>query len=234
APAGPLDHDHQSETTGYTVSMSARLEQSDDERVLLPPYRAPHYPAYVEGKVVSEKGEDGDKTYQTYRNETTSLDEYTVKVPLYDDQEVTAPFEPAQGSGNVYLPSYREERVLLAMELERSRIERLLDSREGAAVSMDVQGEQILFGKSPTSNTSINHVYEDEQPVLNVARTHDDDTSLVRMSEGTMLLQVQELSDGQPKSGTLTCSLEKSKTGGVTLTVVNTDDSITQTVTLDG
>src|SRR5690606_6305921 len=71
-------------------------------------------------------------------------------------------------------------------------------------------------------------------PVLNVARTHDDDTSLVRMSEGTMLLQVQELSDGQPKSGTLTCSLEKSKTGGVTLTVVNTDDSITQTVTLDG
>src|SRR5690606_5659402 len=92
APAGPLDHDHQSESTGYTVSMSARLEQSDDERVLLPPYRAPHYPAYVEGKVVSEKGEDGDKTYQTYRNETTSLDEYTVKVPLYDDQEVTAPF----------------------------------------------------------------------------------------------------------------------------------------------
>ncbi len=229
-----LDHDHQLASTGYVVELSARLTQSDDPRANLPSYRAPHYPAYVEGKVVSEKGEDGEKTYQTYRNETTSLDEYTVKVPLWDDQRITVPFEPGQGSGNVYVPSYRDERVLLAMELESARIERLLDWREGAALSMDVQGEQILLGKSPTSHTSINHVYEDDAPVLNVARTHDDDTSLVRLGEGTLLVQVQELSDGQPASGTLVCTLEKSKTGGVTLKVVNDDGTVTQTVTMNG
>ncbi|MCH9679847.1 MAG: hypothetical protein K0V04_00310 [Deltaproteobacteria bacterium] len=228
------DHEHQLASTGYAVTMRARLEQSDDERCALPVYQAPHYPAHVEGKVVSDKGEEGEKTYQTYRNETTSLDEYTVRVPLYDDQNVTAPFEPGQGSGNVYVPSYREERVLLAMELQSSRIERLLDWREGAALSMDVQGEQILLGKSPTSNTSMNHVYEDDQPVLNLARTHDDDGSLIQMSEGQLLVEVAELTDGEAAAGTLTCKLLKSKTGGVTLEVVNGDDTITQTVTMDG
>lgn len=232
--AGPLDRDHQEASTGYTVELRARLAQSDDPCVSLPCYRTPVYPGYVEGKVVSEKGEDGEKTYQTYRNATTSLDEYTVRVPLWADQEVTVPFEPAQGSGNVYVPSYRDERVLLAMELEQTRIERLLAWREGAALSMDVQGEQILLGKSATSHTSINHVYDDTQPVLNVARTHDDDTQLVQLREGTLLLQVQELADGQAAAGTLVCTLEKSKTNGVTLKVVNADASITQTVTMNG
>jgi hypothetical protein len=234
APVGPLDRDHQRSSTGYTVAMSARLQQSDDPRTVVPRYRTPWYPAYVEGKVVSEKGEEGEKTYQTYRNETTSLDEYRVRVPLYDDQVVTAPLEPAQGSGNVYVPSYREERVLLAMELDRARIERLLEWREGAALSMDVQGEQILLGISPTSHTSISHVYDGANPVLSVARTHDDDTSLIRMGEGALLVKVQEAPDGTPKSGTLVCTLEKSKTGGVTVKVVNHDGSVTQTVTMDG
>ncbi len=229
-----LDRDHQLASTGYSVSISAGLEQSDDDRMVLPGYRAPHYPAYVEGKVVSDKGEEQDKTYQTYRNETTSLDEYTVRVPLYADQNVTAPFEPGQGSGNVYVPSYREERVLLAMELETSRIERLLDWREGAALSMDVQGEQILLGKSATSHTSITHVYEDANPVFSVVRTHDDDGSRIEMSEGQLLMQVAELADGQAAAGTLTCKLLKSKTGGVTIEVVNGDDTVTQTVTMDG
>jgi hypothetical protein len=233
-PEGPLDRDQQSDSTGYTVELSARLAQTEDTRVSLPPYRAPTYPAYVEGKVVSEKGEDGEKTYQSYTNETTSLDEYTVKVPLWDDQTITVPFEPAQGSGNVYVPCYRDERVLLEMELESARIERLLEWREGAALSMDVQGEQILLGKSTTSNTSINHVYDDDQPVLNVLRTNADDTALVQLSEGTLLLRVQEVADGQTAADTLVCTFEASKTGGVTIKVVKADESITQTVTMDG
>jgi len=233
-PAGPLDHDQQSDSTGYRVELSARLAQSDDTRVSLPPYRAPTYPAYVEGKVVSEKGEDGEKTYQTYTNETTSLDEYTVKVPLWDDQTVTAPFEPVLGSGNVYVPCYRDERVLLAMELESSRIERLLEWREGAALSMDVQGEQILFGKSSTSNTSVNHVYDDDQPVLNVLRTNADDSVLIKLSEGDLLLRVQEVADGTTAANTLVCTFEGSKTAGVTIKVVKADESVTQTVSMDG
>lgn len=234
AAAGLVDHDRQRPSTVYTVQLRVRLEQGDDPRITLPTYRVPHYPAYVEGKIVSEKGEAGEKTFHTYRNETTSLDEYTVKVPLYADQTITVPFEPGQGSGNVFVPSYRDERVLLALELERARIERLLVWREGAALSMDVQGEQILFGKSGASHTSIHHVYEDEQPIFEVERIHGDDTSLIRLREGAAFVQVQEQKDGEAAAGTLVCTLELANSGGVTLKVTNGDDSIVQTVTMNG
>jgi hypothetical protein len=189
---GPLDADLQLDSTTYTVEFGVRLQQSTDTRAMLPAFKPPLYPAHVEGKVVSEKGDDGDKTYQSTRNEGTSLDEYTVKVPLWADQTVAAPFVPVMGSGNVYLPSYRDERVLLALHLDHARISRLLVWREGAALSMDVQGEQILFGKNPKSNTSVNHIYADDKPVLNVARTNDVDTALICLSEGTLVLHVEE------------------------------------------
>lgn len=192
APPEPIDADLQLDSTRYMVTLSARLEQSSDQRRQQPSFRPPSYPGYVEGKVVSEKGEAGEKTYQSYRNTDTSLDEYTVAVPVWADQQVTAPFVPYEGSGSVYVPCHRDERVLLAMQLDRSRISRLLVWRDGAALSMDVQGEQILLGISATSNTSLNHVYEDQKPVFNVVRTSAADGQLIKLSEGCMLLHVQE------------------------------------------
>lgn len=186
------DRDAQEASTTYAVEAGARLEQSDDPCPVLPDFVTPGYPGFVEGKVVSDKGEDGDKTYQTFRDDATSTDEYTVEIPLWESQKVTAQFIPSQGSGNVYVPSYREERVLMALWLERAEIAQLLEWREGAALSMDVQGEQILLGKNTTSNTSVNHVYEDDQPVFNVARTNDKDTSVITLSEGTLLMKVEE------------------------------------------
>jgi len=195
APDAPLDRDLQLASTAYTVSLRVRLVDGDDTRPCHPEVRRPGYPGYAEGKVVSEKGEETDKTYQVYRNDKSSLDEYTVEVPAWDKQKVTAPFVPYLGSGNVYVPAYRGERVLLALDLEHARIVRLLEWREGAALSMDVQGEHILLGKSAKSNTSINHVYEDDKPVLNVARTSDKDTGLIRISEGTLVLHVEEMKE---------------------------------------
>ncbi|HSS01564.1 MAG TPA: hypothetical protein VLM79_31110, partial [Kofleriaceae bacterium] len=158
----------------------------------LPPFRAPSYPGLVEGKVVSEQGQDGDKTYQVYRDRETSLDEYRIKVPLWDNQIVAAPFEPVQGSGNMYRPSYRDERVLLAIDVHAARIARLIAWRPGARLAMDVQGEHLLFGKSDDTKTSLNHVYDGDNPVFNVARTHHRDTSRITLSEGALFLEVKE------------------------------------------
>ncbi|MCY1059594.1 hypothetical protein [Nannocystis sp. SCPEA4] len=191
-PARPLDAALQLDSAAYEIALSARLVDSGDARPCHPAFRHPRYPGFAEGKIVSAKGEAGDKTYQVYRNETSSLDEYTVALPAWGGQTVSAPFIPYLGSGNVYVPSYRDERVLLALDLDHARIERLLVWRDGAALSMDVQGEHILLGKSQTSNTSINHVYEDDRPVFNVARTSKADTELIRLSEGALLLRVQE------------------------------------------
>ena len=192
AAPGALDRDLQLDSMVYQVELAAELEQKAEARIERPPYRAPSYPGLVEGKVVSEQGEDGEKTYQVYRDADTSLDQYQVKVPLWSDQVVTAPLEPIFGSGNIYLPSYRDERVLLALDVHAARIARLLEWRTGAPLSMEVQGEHILFGKSDDSQTSVNHVYDGDNPVLNVRRTHAKDTALIQLKEGTLLLQVKE------------------------------------------
>lgn len=192
APSGPLDRDAQLDSTGYSVALTVHMEQKDDPRMMLPRFLRPGYPGHVEGKVVSEQGEDGEKTFQVYPNDDTSLDEYKVKVPLFANQEIMVPFEPRQGSGDIYFPSYRDERVLLAIGFGSAIIAKLLDWRAGAPLSMDVQGEHILMGISDTSNTSINHVYQDEKPVFNVARTNDKDTSLIQLKEGTLFMQVKE------------------------------------------
>jgi hypothetical protein len=192
APPGPLDRDLQETSTGYRVEVDAELEDKAEPRIDRPPVRAPSYPGLVEGKIVSEQGQDGEKTYQLYRDATTSLDEYHVKVPLWDDQVVSAPFEPVLGSGNLYWPSYRDERVLLALDVHSASVVRLLEWRAGAPLSMDVQGEHLLFGKSDESQTSVNHVYDGDNPVFNVSRTHQSDTALIQLREGTLFLQVKE------------------------------------------
>jgi hypothetical protein len=192
APEGPIDQDVEIDDTQYEIELGLRLMQSDDGRPVLPGYRVPEYPGFIEGKVVSSLGEDGEKTYENNRNDDTSIDEYTVKIPLWEDQEIKAPFVPLLGSGNVYLPCYREERVLMAIDLDHASIAQLLVWRDGVALAKDVQGEQILWGKSETSNTSVNHVYEDDAPVFNVARTHAADTAVIKLSEGTLLMRVEE------------------------------------------
>jgi hypothetical protein len=196
APPGPLDRDLQLASTGYRVEVSCELEDKAEPRIDRPAFRAPSYPGLVEGKVVSEQGQDGEKTYQVYRDARTSLDEYHVKVPLWQGQVVSAPLEPILGSGNLYWPSYRDERVLLALDVHGAQIARLLEWRAGAPLAMEVQGEHLLFGKSDDSQTSVNHVYDGDKPVWNVARTHGSDTALIQLREGTLFLQVKEQKEG--------------------------------------
>jgi hypothetical protein len=57
---------------------------------------------------------------------------------------------------------------------------------------MEVQGEHLLFGKSDDSQTSVNHVYDGDKPVFNVARKNQRDTALIQLKEGTLFLQVKE------------------------------------------
>ena len=192
APSRPLDQDLPSENPRYQIELRAELERRDEPRIERPPFRAPSYPGLVEGKVVSEQGDEGEPSYQVYRDEETALDEYRVKVPLWDDQVVCAPCEPIVGAGNVYLPSYRDERVLLALDVHAATIARLLEWRAGAPLAMECQGEHILFGKTDASQTSVNHVYDGDQPVFNVARTHERDRSLIQLREGTLVLHVKE------------------------------------------
>lgn len=192
AVAAEITADHNMPYAGYNIDMTSQLELESEEWVCLPPFKPPVYPLYVEGKVVSEQGEDDAKTYQFYQNADTSLDEYRVAIPLWKNQQVVLPFEPIYHTGHFYFPSYKHARVLVALDFHSGRIERFLDWRPGARLPMDTQGNHILFGKKGDSETSVQHRYVDNKPEFNIKRTSENDTETIRMVEGNLILETKE------------------------------------------
>jgi len=188
---GP-EENYGEDATGFHATVTARLEAKSALTQRLPSFTPPRYPGFIEGTVVSEVGEDTDITYQVYQDGATNADIYKVKIPLFDNQIIVAPYGANQGSGTFYVPAYKGERVLVALDLHRAEIASLLDWRTNARVPLDTQGQHLFLGKSTKSNTSVLHDYESDKPVFKIARTNDKDTALVRIQEGSMLLQVME------------------------------------------
>lgn len=179
-------------TAGFTFDLRAALETKGETVIRLPDWQAPEWPIQVEGKVVSEIGKKPELTYQIAQDKKTSQDSYTVELPLFAKQKVSAPFEPYQGSGMFYIPAYKDAKVLVSLGYDEAHIARLLDWRPGARVPMDGQGQHLLLGKSATSNTSMLHDYQGDRPVFQIKRTNKKDTAVLRISEGQLFLQVKE------------------------------------------
>ncbi len=191
---GP-EADYGDTATGFEIELGLLLEDQDDPFVSLPPFVPPKFPGYLEGKCVSAVGEDTDVTYEITANETTSVDEYKVEIPSFEDKQIKAPYMSAQATGTFY--RRLQERAGAARVLLRSReIVRVLDHRPGARVPQDGQGQHLLFGKSDKSNTSMLHDYQSDKPVLRVLRTNENDTVLLRLEEGKMTLKVEETEGG--------------------------------------
>ncbi|WP_395833403.1 hypothetical protein [Cystobacter fuscus] len=175
-----------------TLSLSTRLERKTEAHVELPAWQPPVYPRYVEGLVVSEQGGDGDETWQAYTDPDTSVEGYKVKLPLFEDQIVPAPFNPNLLPGHFYFPAYKGERVLVGLDFQRAWIKRFLDWRAGARMPQAGQGVQLLVGKTPENGTALKHYYTEDKPVFLMQRTHDKDTQKIQLNEGTLLIQVKE------------------------------------------
>ncbi|MDC3979010.1 hypothetical protein [Polyangium jinanense] len=176
----------------FSVDCTARLEEKSEPRVRLPSIVDPRFPGHLEGKIVSAVGADTDITYDFATDDDTSIDQYTVKIPLFESKEISAPYEPESGAGNLYLPLYKNQRVLVALDFSKATVIRMIDWRSEARVAKDGQGQHLFLGKTSTNNTSVLHDYQDEKPVLRVLRTNDKDTVLLRLEEGKMTLKVEE------------------------------------------
>lgn len=188
----PPDIDHNMDYASYQIEMDSQLELRSEAALNLPDFKTPAYPILVEGKVVSEQGTDEQLTYQIYEHPQSGLDQYRIKIPLFDNQQVVAPYEPIYFPGHFYFPAYKDERVLVALGFHAARIERFLDWRTDGRLPMDSQGNHLLLGKSQNSNTSISHVYTENKPQLNMLRTSDKDTESIQLHEGTIILQTKE------------------------------------------
>jgi hypothetical protein len=176
----------------FALQLQFEFEPIDDKLVRLPPFVIPTYPNVVEGKIVSTIGADDEETYDIETDANTNLDSYKVKVPLWADQIVQAPFEPLRMSGHFYFPAYKNERVLLALDLYTARIVGFLDWRVEGRLPKEGQGNHLLTGKKPLSSTSISHVYVDEKPVFTIIRKHEKDHQTIQAKEGYLLIEVKE------------------------------------------
>lgn len=217
------DADHNMMSATYRMEMTSRLELKGERALNLPPFKAPAYPIQVEGKIVSDEGQEKEETYQLYQYPEYDIDipfvgeeteemleqqaekipfvgdkleaeknHYRVKIPIFDDLQVVCPFEPLFAPGHFYFPAYKDERVLVELDFHGARIVRFLDWRPGGQLPLDTQGNQILFGKSEDSQTSIRHEYVDNKPQLNVKRSSSNDTEIIQLQEGTIILQTKE------------------------------------------
>jgi hypothetical protein len=191
-PIDQLDED----TNRYHFELSARLELASDTVFHRPPYRRPHWPFQVEGTIVSEVGEETEKTYQIYTDSQTSLDQYKVKIPLFDGQVAVIPYEPILVPGHFYFPGDKGDRVLVSFEHRRAWIKRFLDWHPGARLPKETQGDHLLFGKKADSQTSVKHAYADGKPVLQIQRTSGADLQTLKISDGSLWMEVKETEGG--------------------------------------
>ncbi|RJS17043.1 hypothetical protein DRW03_28680 [Corallococcus sp. H22C18031201] len=186
---------------GYDVTLSTLLEQKADPTPSLPAYRPPRYPIYVEGKIHSPGGEATDRIYLQVDDPKTSVTNYRITIPLWN-KTVSVPAEPGAFSGHFYFPPYKNERALVALHFEHAELHRFLDWAEGSRVPQDSQGDQLLLGKRGTNQTAITHDYQDGNPVWNMGRVNANDTEIIRISEGRLLIQTKEEPGGAPTTPT--------------------------------
>ncbi|WP_133470994.1 hypothetical protein [Paraglaciecola marina] len=177
--------------TQYYLSYRVQAHLADAPFPVLPKYQAPHYPLYVEGLIVSEQGEEDEKTFDVPSNEDTGQFEYKVNIPLWD-LTIKVLLEPDFLNTHFYFPFYRNTKLLLGLDLYRAHIIKVLNWGEGVQLPMSTQGNHILFGKTTEDQTSLSHVYEDGYPVLAIKRNKENDTELVRLEEGSIILQTCE------------------------------------------
>ena len=184
----------QGDVSGYScygIEHSIRLENSMELKVDLPSYKLPVYPFFVEGKIVSEQGEEADASYQFYTDEDTCINYYQISIPLWGNKKVRTAYQPNFDGGQFYFPPYKNARVLVGLGFKSAVISEFLDWGSGTALPMDSQGNQLVMGKSTTSHNIIKHTYVDSKPKLEIQRTEEKDTELLQFSVGYIILQTQ-------------------------------------------
>lgn len=177
--------------TQYQLHYCTVGNLTDNPQPQAPNYILASYPLYVEGLIVSEQGKADEKTFDVPENSDTGQFEYKVKIPLWD-MTIKLVLEADFLHSHFYFPLYRNTKLLLAFDLYRAHIVKVLNWGDGVQLPMATQGNHILFGKTSDNQTSLSHIYKDGKPILAIKRTKQNDTELVQMEEGTIILQTCE------------------------------------------
>jgi hypothetical protein len=144
----------------YLFRASVFLEHQEEEFIRRPGFREPRYPFHIQGSVVSEIGSAEQSTYEI--EQSVEGGQYLVDVPLVKSGDpVVVPFMPTILSGQYYFPLCKGEQVLLAMNLNTARFERIVDWQPHARKPEGVQANQIVFASNGREYfTLLRHEFE--------------------------------------------------------------------------
>lgn len=184
-------NDLDSDVTQYALTYLIKAERLQNCRQRFPDYTPVNYPMYVEGIILSEIGDKKEKTYQLHKNQQTSQYEYQVHIPLWD-KKIMVLFEPEALTPHFFFPLYKGTHVLLAIDLYRATIVKVLNWGTGVKLPFDPQGNHIVFGKKNDDQTTVKYDYQQNKPVLSIKRQKAKDTELIQLEEGTLILQTAE------------------------------------------
>ena len=186
------DQDFQGEAGEFDVEIESFLELEDSTHSDWPPLKSVSYPLYVEGLIVSEEGDESEKTFEVNPCEDNSNRySYQVNIPIWD-KTVYTDLSPHFMSPHFFFPLYDGVKVLLSFDAFSFSIIKVLEWGEGVQLLESEQGNHILFGKAETDQISFKQFYEEEKPVLSLKRTKDNDTELIQLEEGSIILQTME------------------------------------------
>jgi len=177
--------------TQYHFQYRALCELFDCRKPHLPCCIEPNYPLFVEALVESVIGTEDDKTYDIVTNESSGQFQYRVHIPLWQIS-IFVGFEADHMNNHFFFPLYRGATVLLKVDCYQAAIHKVLDWGKGVQLSLDTQGNHILMGKHSRDETSFKHVYEEDKPVFSIKRVKENDTELLRLEEGSIILQTCE------------------------------------------
>lgn len=183
--------DNAEAANAYFIDHEINLEVAADVTILRPRFVVPVWPFQVEGKIKSETGEEKEETYQIYQD-ANSQDVYRVKIPLFENKVIIAPFQAYYQPGHFYFPAYRDERVLIELYFDHAYVRSFLDFRPGGRLAAETQGNHLLMGKTATDQTSIRHLYEEKKPKLIIERTKDKDWQMITVAEGIIRMETQD------------------------------------------
>lgn len=199
------------DSNAYTLGYSARCEVYEDPVFRRPAYVRPQYPLEVEATVVSTIGKEDEGTYQFATDEKTSLEFYNVAVKLFDNEQIIVPYEPLYMPGHFYFPLYKDERILVGVDLHGAHILRFLDWRPTARLAAETQGDHIIWGKTQTNQTALAHAYVDEKPEWQLKRVNSKDHQVIHILEGKMFIEVAEDKDEKKSDAAQTKKQEAKK-----------------------
>lgn len=176
----------------YEISYQIDGLLDKDTYISYPEVNASPYPVHVEALVYSDQGKSDEAVYMYADDKNTSIKYYQCEIPAWNKLKVRVRHEPDNLNGQIYMPPYKGQKVLLGIFQNTSSILAYLDWRTYAALPLEGQGNHVVFGKSQTDRTTIKHAYTNNIPQLDINRTLQKDTQTISMGDGFIVLHAKE------------------------------------------